>query len=201
MAVAARGGSVTGVIFHADRGSQHQRLFNTMHQARLEIFQRLTYYNTRRRRSALNYLSPAEFQQQRQQGRKLTLAARTPPVHTPGDASEPVCHRTCGQQPDAVGASEGLSPPSGRSVRLVSLRFRRTGVASHGSAVGAHGGVKAAIRRTHTTSGAGTSQASARRVMRKVVDRLRFHSRLCWSAPDCGWRGCAGLFRGGLTSG
>ncbi|MFE3329226.1 IS3 family transposase [Streptomyces sp. NPDC059176] len=49
-----------------------------MHQARLEIFQRLTYYNTRRRRSALNYLSPAEFQQQRQQGRKLTLAARTP---------------------------------------------------------------------------------------------------------------------------
>ncbi|MCX5093698.1 integrase core domain-containing protein [Streptomyces sp. NBC_00365] len=46
----------------------------TMRKARLEIFQWLTYYNARRRHSALNYLSSAEFEQQ-QRARKLTLAA------------------------------------------------------------------------------------------------------------------------------
>jgi transposase InsO family protein len=35
-----------------------------MSQARLEIFQWLTYYNARRRHSALSYLSPMEFEQQ-----------------------------------------------------------------------------------------------------------------------------------------
>lgn len=53
----------------------HQRLFLTMRQARLEIFQWLTYYNASRRHSALNYLSQAEFEQQQQRPRELTLAA------------------------------------------------------------------------------------------------------------------------------
>lgn len=117
-AVAARGGDVTGVIFHSDRGSQytsaafaqvsdeygirrsmgkvgssydnalaeslwqglkrevmHKKLFLTMGQARLEIFRWLTYYNARRRHSALSYLSPLEFEQQHHQRAKLSLVA------------------------------------------------------------------------------------------------------------------------------
>ncbi|MER5228342.1 IS3 family transposase, partial [Streptomyces flaveus] len=117
-AVATRGGNVTGVIFHADRGSQytstafaqvcdrygvrrsmdkvgssydnalaesfwqglkretmHTKLFPTMSQARLEIFAWLTYYNARRRHSALSCLSPMEFEQQHHRTAKLSLAA------------------------------------------------------------------------------------------------------------------------------
>ncbi|MDJ0347566.1 integrase core domain-containing protein, partial [Streptomyces sp. H10-C2] len=47
----------------------------TMRQARLEIFQWLTYYNARRRHSALDYLSPMEFEQQHRKTVKPSLAA------------------------------------------------------------------------------------------------------------------------------
>nr|WP_258018373.1 IS3 family transposase [Streptomyces noursei] len=50
-------------------------MFPMVRQARLEIFQWLTYYNARRRHSALNYLSPAEFEQQRLRADILTIAA------------------------------------------------------------------------------------------------------------------------------
>ncbi|MGW3687341.1 integrase core domain-containing protein, partial [Streptomyces sp. NPDC005125] len=57
------------------RETMHGKLFVTMQQARLEIFQWLTYYNVRRRHSALGYLSPMEFEQQHHQTAKLSLAA------------------------------------------------------------------------------------------------------------------------------
>ncbi|WP_374117306.1 IS3 family transposase [Streptomyces sp. RKAG293] len=57
------------------RETMHRKLFSTMRQARLEIFQWLTYYNARRRHSALNYLSPMEFEQQHHKTTKLSLAA------------------------------------------------------------------------------------------------------------------------------
>ncbi|MFE4960675.1 integrase core domain-containing protein [Streptomyces sp. NPDC056653] len=44
-------------------------------QARLEIFRWLTYYNARRRHSALSYLSPMEFEQHHRRTAKLSLAA------------------------------------------------------------------------------------------------------------------------------
>lgn len=57
------------------REVMHNKLFTTMRQARLEIFQWLTFYNARRRHSALSYLSPLEFEQQHQPTTKLTLVA------------------------------------------------------------------------------------------------------------------------------
>lgn len=36
----------------------HNKLFATVSQARLELFRWLTFYNARRRHSALSYLSP-----------------------------------------------------------------------------------------------------------------------------------------------
>ncbi|MES4886315.1 IS3 family transposase [Streptomyces sp. NPDC000349] len=41
----------------------------------MEIFQWLTYYNARGRHSALNYLSPVEFEQQYLRAAKLSIAA------------------------------------------------------------------------------------------------------------------------------
>lgn len=56
------------------RETMHQKMFSTVRQARLEIFQWLTYYNARRHHSSLNYLSPVEFEQQHLQADKLSIA-------------------------------------------------------------------------------------------------------------------------------
>ncbi|WP_406729957.1 IS3 family transposase [Streptomyces sp. GD-15H] len=46
------------------REAMYEKRFLTVSQARLELFQWITWYNTRRRHSALVYLSPTEFEQQ-----------------------------------------------------------------------------------------------------------------------------------------
>lgn len=57
------------------RETMHKKLFVTMSQARLEIFEWLTYYNARRRHISLSYLSSMEFEQQHHQQVELSLAA------------------------------------------------------------------------------------------------------------------------------
>ncbi|MFJ9034214.1 IS3 family transposase, partial [Streptomyces sp. NPDC102274] len=57
------------------RETTYRKLFLTMRQARLEIFQWLTYYNARRHHSTLGHLSPPEFEQQHHRTAKPSLAA------------------------------------------------------------------------------------------------------------------------------
>lgn len=57
------------------REVMYRKAFSTMGQARLEIFRWLTYYNARRRHSALAYLSPMEFERQHHAAAKLSLVA------------------------------------------------------------------------------------------------------------------------------
>jgi putative transposase len=116
MAVRTRGGDVSGVIFHSDRGSRytaaafadvcrrhgihpsrgrvgssydnalaesffqglkrewlHGRSWTSKSQARLELFEWLSYFN--RRHSALGYLTPVEFEQRLIASSTLSVAA------------------------------------------------------------------------------------------------------------------------------
>ncbi|MFD7165306.1 integrase core domain-containing protein [Streptomyces violascens] len=59
----------------ARREDDAPEIVTTVRQARLEICQWLTYYNARRRHSALNYLSPAQFEQRHLRSDTLTSAA------------------------------------------------------------------------------------------------------------------------------
>jgi transposase InsO family protein len=53
----------------------HGRRWTSKAQTRLELFRWLSYYNRRRRHSALGYRTPAEFEQQLITTRTLSLVA------------------------------------------------------------------------------------------------------------------------------
>ncbi len=57
------------------RGLLHGRHWASKAETRLELFRRLSYYNRRRRHSALDYLTPTEFEQQLTTSRTLPLVA------------------------------------------------------------------------------------------------------------------------------
>jgi transposase InsO family protein len=67
----------------------HGRRWTSKAQTRLELFRWLSYYNRRRRHSALGYLTPAEFEQRLITPHTLSLVARNP-VSTPGDQPQSV---------------------------------------------------------------------------------------------------------------
>ncbi|GLW03865.1 hypothetical protein Slala05_74950 [Streptomyces lavendulae subsp. lavendulae] len=69
----------------------HGRRWTSKAQTRLELFRWLSYYNRRRRHSALGCLTPAEFEQQLITTRTLSLAAWNL-VSTPGDQPQFTAH-------------------------------------------------------------------------------------------------------------
>ncbi|MFD7498393.1 integrase core domain-containing protein [Streptomyces sp. NPDC059832] len=89
----------------------HGRSWTSKAQTRLELFRRLSYYNRRRRHSALSYLTPAEFEQQLITSRTLSLVARNP-VSTPGDQHQSARSASWSTTP---GRSSGRRPRRGRS--------------------------------------------------------------------------------------
>lgn len=57
------------------RELMHGERWASKHQARLDVFRWISFYNLRRRHSTLDYLSPIQFEQQTAASRKITLAA------------------------------------------------------------------------------------------------------------------------------
>ncbi|RPK87241.1 IS2 transposase TnpB [Streptomyces sp. ADI98-10] len=65
------------------------RRWTSKAKTRLELFCWLSYYNRRRRQSALGYLTPAELEQQTDHGTYAVTRRVKPGVHTRGSTSAP----------------------------------------------------------------------------------------------------------------
>ncbi len=57
------------------RELMHGERWAGKHQARLDVFRWISFYNLRRRHSTLDHLSPIQFEQRTAASRKITLAA------------------------------------------------------------------------------------------------------------------------------